>query len=250
MADCRSQSRCGPTRYSGDAERETRRSGSVKLGFARIRRESCVTDNHGPDPDRTPQVAANPPTAPRIFRPTEAVTEQVASTPDEEATEVVPMPSSNAAALVESTQRFGAGTVYGGDGTGQGTPPQGAVRPAEQAQRIYKVAPQEQVPLPRILPTTASDTNSTPASTSPTFGSGIPKWASGIPDVNIYVALTMVLAVIFPPLAIPVGHVTRTQVIASGGQGESLVRAGLLLAYVSLGIFMLLLVISGIAAMI
>lgn len=229
-----------------DPHGEYRRQAAQHFGRPDIAQSRDVTDPHG-----TPQVASEQSTAPRIFRPSEAATEQIAAAPDADATPVDSTPAPNAvAALDESTQRFGAGTVYTGRGTGKGVPPQAAVRPMEQVQSILKVTPVAQVPPRPAPPMVAPELSSAPASASPTADSGIPKWASGIPNVNVYVALTMVLAVIFPPLAIPVGHVTRTQVMASGEQGESWVRGALVLAYVSLGIFMILLVISGIAAMV
>lgn len=232
--------------HGADPHGEYRRQAAQHFG-----RPDTAQSPDAPDPHGTPQVAAEQSTAPRIFRPSEAATEQIAAAPDAEATQAVPTPAPNAsAALEESTRRFGAGTVYGGTGTGQGAPQQPAVRPMEQVQSILKVTPVAQVPPPRIPPVVAPELSSAPTSTSPTVDSGIPKWASGIPDVNVYVALTMVLALIFPPLAIPVGHVTRTQVMASGEQGASWVRGALVLAYVSLGIFMFLLVVSGIAAMV
>ena len=51
---------------------------------------------------------------------------------------------------------------------------------------------------------------------------------------NTLAAIALVLGVIFPLLAIPVGHVARRQIARTGERGDALALIGLIFGYLSL----------------
>ncbi|MGV0794156.1 DUF4190 domain-containing protein [Mycolicibacterium sp. XJ1819] len=53
------------------------------------------------------------------------------------------------------------------------------------------------------------------------------------PNTNTFAIVALILAFVFPLLAIPFGHVARGQIRRTGEQGGALALAGLIIAYVS-----------------
>jgi hypothetical protein len=51
---------------------------------------------------------------------------------------------------------------------------------------------------------------------------------------NTLAAIALVLGFVFPLLAIPVGHVARSQILRTGERGDGLALAGLVLGYLGL----------------
>ncbi|MGE2723778.1 DUF4190 domain-containing protein [Mycolicibacterium pulveris] len=62
------------------------------------------------------------------------------------------------------------------------------------------------------------------------------------PRTNNFAVVALVLALVFPLLAIPFGHIARRQIRQTGEQGAGLALAGLVIAYVS--------VVAGVIALI
>lgn len=200
-------------------------------------------DVTGPVPASQPEV--KPAEPPRIFRPQEDATRRLEVGPAEQVAPTASLSRPQIARILgDSSARFGAGTTYGGSGSPGPTPQPNidAVPKASPGQGISPAGAPSPTPRPTPQPTAPAAEPAWTARAAHT--NGAPTSMAGTSDLNIYAVLTMVLAVIFPPLAIPVGHVTRAHVHASGEQGESLLRAGLILAYVSLAVFTCLLLFS------
>ncbi|WP_081880718.1 DUF4190 domain-containing protein [Prescottella defluvii] len=65
------------------------------------------------------------------------------------------------------------------------------------------------------------------------------------PRTNSLAVVALVLGLVVAPLAIPVGHVSRAQIKATGEQGSGMALAGLILGYLSLvGIVVLVAVLA------
>jgi hypothetical protein len=58
--------------------------------------------------------------------------------------------------------------------------------------------------------------------------------AASNPRTNSYAVVALVLGLILGPLAIPFGHIARTQIRRTGEQGAGMALAGLILGYFSL----------------
>lgn len=190
-----------------------------------------MSDNH-----ETPQEPTVTP-RPRIFRPAEKETApQVPASSAESAEQAEPRPRPAIARILdESTQRFGAGTTYSGTGTGRPTAPRD-INVTPKAPTVQRMSPSQEPSPPPRRPTLQPAVG--PVSTaSAAVPAGSAVSVSSFFDLNFYAVLTMVLAIVFPPLAIPVAHMTRAHVQASGSQGDSVMRAGIVLAYVSLAVF-------------
>lgn len=196
-------------------------------------------------PVATSQPEVKPVDPPRIFRPQEDATRPLAVDPAEQVAPTASLPRPQIARILdESAQRFGAGTTYGGSGSPRPNP-QPNIGPAPKASPVQGIPPTGMPsPAPRPTPQPTAPAAEPVWTARAPHTNSAPMSLAGTSDLNIYAVLTVVLAVIFPPLAIPVGHVTRAHVHASGDQGESLLRAGLILAYISLAVFTCLLLFS------
>ena len=54
------------------------------------------------------------------------------------------------------------------------------------------------------------------------------------PRTNPLAVVALVLGIVFPPFAIPIGHVARAQILRTGERGDGLALAGLVLGYLGL----------------
>ncbi|OKA15859.1 hypothetical protein BS618_07675 [Rhodococcus erythropolis] len=61
------------------------------------------------------------------------------------------------------------------------------------------------------------------------------------PRTNSMAVAALVLGIVIAPLAIPVGHIARSQIKRTGEQGNGLALAGLILGYIFLSLIVLFL---------
>ena len=155
--------------------------------------------------------------------------------------------------MAESRSRFAAGTTYGAPAEEPAPPVQPPTRPAPP--RIAAPPTIAQQPRPVPAPPPRLNPPPPPPSTQPTpptfAGVGInagPTAARAATDLDFLPVLTLALALIFPPLALPVGYMTRAHFGPMPSRQSALTQKALILAYVSLGLFGVLVLVSLIAA--
>ena len=157
--------------------------------------------------------------------------------------------------MAESSNRFAAGTTYGGQAEQESAPPvQPPPRPAPPriAAPPTIAAPPPPTPAPAPPPTLTPPPATPPP--PPTFsGVAIDNRATtsgAATDLDFLPTLTLVLALIFPPMALPVGYVTRAHFGSAPSRQRALTQKALILAYVSLGLFGVLVLVSLIVAVV
>jgi hypothetical protein len=64
---------------------------------------------------------------------------------------------------------------------------------------------------------------------------------------NTLAVVALILGLVFPLAAIPVGHIARRQITQTGERGDGLAIAGLILGY--LGLIALLMALGGVVAL-
>ena len=132
---------------------------------------------------------------------------------------------SAAPSLEESRRRFAAGTTYGDSAQGAAGPP---AAPTPLAPHVMPI--QSSMPVVPVAP-------------AGPLGFGPRQPTQVAPDLDFLPVLTFVLAVIFPPLAIPVGLAGKAHFGPSDSRSVLMYRA-VLAACVSTGLFGLLALVT------
>ncbi|MGF0242887.1 DUF4190 domain-containing protein [Rhodococcus erythropolis] len=68
------------------------------------------------------------------------------------------------------------------------------------------------------------------------------------PRTNSIAVVALVLGIVVAPLAIPVGHVSRAQIKATGEQRGGMALAGLILGYLSLAVMVVAVIVAAVIA--